>query len=113
MTNIDLYFESLNEEYFAYMIGLRGLILKYHSSISEEWKYGTPFYYFNKRPFCYLYINKQTGHPYIGIVRGNRINHDILFQGDRKKMKIIPLDLSYDIPRTMILEVFDLLTPLY
>jgi hypothetical protein len=66
--------------------------------ITEEWKYGLPFYYLNGKMFCYLWIHKKLGKPYIGIAEGNRINHPDLLIEKRKRIKILLIDPSKDIP---------------
>lgn len=113
MKEIDLYFEALSEANYAYLLTVREFIKNYHDDISEEWKYSVPFFYFRKKPFCYLYKDKKTDQPYIGIPRANKIEHVALIKGDRKKMKILPLDNQTEIPYDLITEIFELLIPLY
>lgn len=55
--------------------------------------------------FCYLWKDKKTSEPYIGIVHGSLIDHPMLLQGDRKRMKILPLSTSTDIPVDMIIDI--------
>ena len=37
---------------------------------------------------CYFWKDKKTQEPYIGICRGNEIDHPLLEAGNIKKMKI-------------------------
>lgn len=80
------------------MLALRSLILRFDPDITEQWKYGMPFYYYNNKMFCYLWIHKKYKQPYIGIVEGNRIDHPLLIQEKRARMKIMLLDPEKDVP---------------
>jgi len=86
---------------------LRIIISGYSDDISEHRKYGLPFFYYKNKPFCYLWMDKKTRHPYIGIVKGILIEHPSLDQGDRKKMKVMSIDPNEDISVEIINEVFD------
>ena len=56
-----------------------------------------PFYCYKGKMFCYLWIHKKTGQPYIGIVEGKRINHPDLIIEKRSRMKILLIDADKDI----------------
>jgi len=77
---------------------LRTHILQQDLNITESWKYGMPFFCYNKKMFCYLWVHKKFHQPYIGIVEGNKINHPDLIQEKRARMKILLLDAEKDIP---------------
>ena len=34
--------------------------------------------YYQQKMFCYLWTDKKTHEPYIGIVEGNKIDHPLL-----------------------------------
>ncbi|MFT7086396.1 MAG: hypothetical protein ACJAV5_002124 [Vicingaceae bacterium] len=63
--------------------------------------------------FCYLWKDKKTNQPYISIAAGNRIQHPALFQGDRKRFKLLFIHPEKDIPIQIIQEVFDTALQLY
>jgi len=48
-----------------------------------------PCFVYNKKQFCYLWTDKKTNNPYLLIVEGKNIDHPLLEQGDRKRMKIL------------------------
>ena len=48
--------------------------------------------------FCYLWVHKKIGQPYIGIVEGKKINHPDLIIEKRARMKILLLDPAKDLP---------------
>jgi hypothetical protein len=93
--------EPLKSCFFA----LQGVILGFDEAVTEHWKYKLPFFYFKGKPFCYLWYDKKTNEPYIGIVKGGEIEHPILEQGDRKRIKIIRINPCADIPLESINEV--------
>lgn len=95
---VDLYFESLPEPNAGCLQAIRAYILAIHPDITEEWKYKMPFYYYRKKMFCYIRVMNGTNMPYIGIANGHAIQHVSLIQEDRKRMKVLPLDPSKDLP---------------
>jgi len=88
-------------------MALREIIIRFNLQITEHWKYKVPFYYFKGKPFCYLWKDKKTGQPYIGIVKGNYINSPFLYKGSRKKMKVFMINPNNDIPVEEIYSVFE------
>lgn len=57
-----------------------------------------PFFYYNGKMFCYLWVHKKTHQPYLGIVNGTKINHPRLIAENRSRMKIILFDPQKDLP---------------
>ncbi len=55
-------------------------------------------YCYKGKIFCYIWVHKKYGQPYIGIVEGGRINHPDLLQEKRARMKILLIDATEDIP---------------
>ncbi len=80
------------------LLALRAIILEQDSNIVEAWKYGMPFYCYGGKMFCYLWLHKKSKQPYLGIVEGSRINHPLLIQEKRARMKIMLIDPIKDIP---------------
>lgn len=110
---IDAYFLKQIEPNRSCLFALRDIIRNYNNEISEEWKYGIPYYYYKKKPFCYIWKDKTTQKPYIGISRGILIKHPSLIQGNRTKIKILPIETDKDILIETIYSIFDLATKLY
>ncbi len=94
---IDSYFLNLEEPIKSAMLFLRDFIPTLDANITEEWKYKLPFYYYNGKMFCYLWVHKKYKQPYIGIVAGNKLNHPDLLLEKRAKMKILLIDPEHDI----------------
>ena len=61
-----------------------------------------PFFCFNGKMFCYLWVHKKYKQPYIGIVEGKRISHPDLLQEKRARMKILLIDPARDLPMKKI-----------
>ena len=95
---IDAYFVNQEEPIRSYLLSLRDLILQYDKHITEAWKYKMPFYCYHGKMFCYLWVHKIHHQPYLGIVEGKRLNHPLLIQEKRARMKIMLLDPYKDIP---------------
>ncbi|HKR07196.1 MAG TPA: DUF1801 domain-containing protein [Bacteroidia bacterium] len=94
----DVYFLQKPEPLKSCLQFLRQHILKQDKNISEEWKYGMPFYCYKGKMFCYLWIHKKFQQPYLGIVEGKKINHPDLIMEKRARMKILLLDAEKNIP---------------
>ncbi|SRR5579871_654689 len=95
---IDDYFLNHDEPVKSCLQFLREYIMKQDKNITESWKYGMPFYDYDGKRFCYLWVHKKFKQPYLGIVEGNKINHDELLKEKRTKMKILLIDPHKDIP---------------
>ena len=94
----DNYFLQQPEPAKACLLALRQLICSFDTNITEAWKYGMPFYCYKDKMFCYLWMHKKYGQPYLGIVEGGKINHPLLLQEKRARMKIMLVDPLKDIP---------------
>lgn len=94
---LDYYFEQKDEPLKSCLVYLRSLLNSY-AEITEHWKYGMPFYYYKGKMFCYLWIHKKINQPYIGLVDGNKIDHEDLLQESRTRMKILLINHFDDIP---------------
>ncbi|MFC3562515.1 DUF1801 domain-containing protein [Pedobacter jamesrossensis] len=98
---LDNYFEQKDEPIKSCLQYLRLLLISY-PDITEHWKYGMPFYYYKEKMFCYLWIHKKLHQPYIGLVDGNKIDHQDLLQEKRARMKILLINHLEDVPEEKI-----------
>jgi hypothetical protein len=110
---IDNYFLEKEEPLKSYLLALRTIILAYDINLTEDWKYGMPFYCYKGKMFCYLWTHKKLNQPYIGFVEGNKITHPLLIQEKRARMKIMLLDPAKDIPVKTIRNILQQLTVYY
>lgn len=98
----DNYFSQQQEPVKSCLLALRQLVLNYDTDITPAWKYGMPFFCYKGRMFCYLWVHKKYKQPYIGMVEGKNINHPLLIQEKRARMKILLIDPGEDIPVTTV-----------
>lgn len=56
------------------------------------------FFCYKEKMFCYLWIQKNTNIPHIGIVEGKRIDHPNPLIEGHSRMKIMLIDPDKDIP---------------
>ncbi len=104
---VDAFYEQKTEPLKGCLLALRFFILDFNSLITEEWKYRMPFFCYKGKMFCYLWMDKKSCEPYIGIVEGNKIDHPLLERGDRSRMKILRVNPLEDLPLERIEEVFN------
>ena len=95
---IDNWFLKKDEPVKSCLQFLREYILKQNAGITESWKYGMPFFCYKGKMFCYLWVHKKYGQPYLGIVEGKKIDHPDLIIEKRARMKILLLNPDKDIP---------------
>lgn len=98
LKDIDNFYLEQKEPEKATFLALREIILSLDTEVSHVWKYRMPFFCYKKKMFCYLWLDKKTQEPYIGVVEGNRIEHIELEQGKRSRMKILRINPTKDLP---------------
>ena len=98
LREIDHFFLDKEEPAKSCLLALREFILGYNERIAEAWKYKMPFYCYKGKMFCYLWVDKKTHQPYLGIVEGNKIDHPLLIMEKRARMKILLIDAEKDLP---------------
>lgn len=97
LRDIDNYYLQQDEPAKSCLLFLREHILQLDKNITEAWKYRMPFFCYKGKMFCYLWVHKKNGLPYIGVVEGRRIDHPDLVQEDRARMKILFVDPTADL----------------
>jgi uncharacterized protein YdhG (YjbR/CyaY superfamily) len=113
LSQLNQYFENQPPELKDTFMAMRHFVLQKEFELTEHYKYRTAFYYYKGKPFCYFHAKANTGIPYIGIARGHLVEHPLLYQGDRKKMKVIRIPTNEDIPVQEISALFKELRALY
>ncbi|MEO6978480.1 MAG: DUF1801 domain-containing protein [Mucilaginibacter sp.] len=108
MRAIDDYFLNKDEPVKGCLLFLREFILSFNNNITEAWKYGMPFYCYKGKMFCYLWVDKKTLNPYLGIVDGNKIEHPLLVIEKRARMKTIQFDARQDVPVDTLKEILEI-----
>lgn len=105
MNEKNLFYFQKEEPIRACLLALRSIILEQDLRIRETRKYGMPCFCLERKPLCYLWTAKKTGEPYLLFVDGNLLDHPKLEKGDRKKMKILQLNSTLDLPKGLIQEL--------
>lgn len=109
----DNYFQQQQEPVKSCLLALRQLILAYDPHLTEQWKYGMPFYCYNGKMMCYLWVHKKYQQPYLGIVAGSIVTGDDLLQEKRARMKILLINPDKDLPIKRIKAILKLLVAFY
>ena len=91
---VDEYFLKKEEPVKSCLQFLRQHILQLDPQVREAWKYGMPFYCYNEKMFCYLWVHKKYLQPYIGIVEGKKINHPASQQAKEQQRKLWQIGLN-------------------
>lgn len=102
MREFDIYFEKQKEPSKGCLIALRTLIMQSNEHMSEAWKYGMPCFCYHGKMMYYLWTDKKTGNPYVLFVEGRKIEHPLLEQGNRSRMKIFNIDPNQDLPMEIL-----------
>ena len=109
----DNYFLQQDEPAKSCLLALRQLILAYDNHLTEAWKYGMPFYCYNGKMCCYLWVHKKFNQPYLGIVAGSQVTDPDLLLEKRARMKILLLNPEKDIPVKKIKNILKQVVTLY
>ncbi len=113
ISELDGYYLSKEEPVRSYLLALRHHILNYDDFISETWTHRMPMFRYKGKLLCYLWIDKKTYQPYLGIYKGIDIEHPLLGLGNRNKMKVLNFNAEEDIPFDLINEIFGMAAKLY
>ncbi len=112
-TPLENFYANLDEPLQSCFLALRSIILAIDKGITPEWKYKIPFFYYKKKMFCYIWTDKKTKEPYIGVVKGLAIKHPKLELGNRKLIPILKLKANEDLPLETINEILNKAIQLY
>lgn len=113
MSNIDDFFEKLEEPNKSVFLFLKDFIMQYQSDMELHLKWGLPYIYHQKKPLCYIWKDKKSNEPYLSFARGSKMNHPLLIQGNRKLFKILPINPNKDIDVDLISKILDEALKLY
>ena len=70
MKPVDQYIFNQKEPHQSIMLYLRSVILKTLPEVDEKLSYKIPFYYYDKKPMCYLNILKKTNYVDVAFIQG-------------------------------------------
>jgi Domain of unknown function (DU1801) len=110
---LDHFYLSQPEPIRGCLLALRDIVLAHHPEIVEAWKCRMPFFGYRGKLFCYLWVDKTSQQPYLGIVEGRRIEYPGLVLGQRARMKTIPFDPNENLPLEAIVAILRATLDLY
>ena len=113
INELQAFYLSKEEPTKGCLLAMRDYILEYHPDMSESWTHKMPMFRFKGKLFCYLWVDKKTYEPYIGMYKGIDIDHPKLDLGNRNKMKTMMIDANADIPLKDLDEIFKMAIKLY
>ena len=108
MLPIDQWYLDHKEPNLSCLQAMRSWILAFDNRLTEAWKYRMPMFCLDGKMFCYLWTDKKTGQPYLGLVDGKLLEHPQLQQGDRARMKVLYINPKEDLPIDTLGEVLNL-----
>jgi Domain of unknown function (DU1801) len=98
LKSLDNFYASQEEPMKSCLLALSDIILQQDKTITTTLKYGMPFFMYKGKMFCYLWVDKKLNEPYLGIVEGSLVQHPLLLQGKRARMKTIHFNANKDLP---------------
>ncbi len=113
LRELDAYYISQEEPTKSCLLALRNHILNLNEEMSETWTHKMPMFRYKGKLFAYLWIDKKTYKPYVGIYKGIDVDHPELILGNRNKMKIMNIDPEKDLPVKTLNTIFDMALVLY
>lgn len=113
LSELNGYYLSQEEPNRECMLALRRFILSYNEHMTETWTHRMPMFRYKGKLFCYLWVDKKTFLPYIGMYKGIDIDHPKLELGNRNKMKTMTIDPNQDLPLSLLDEIFQMAIKLY
>lgn len=113
MEKLENYYLNKTEPNQSCLLALRNIILNQDKDITETQKWGMPCFCYQKKMFCYLWIDKKTNQPYILMVEGKYLNYPELEEGDRKRMKVLRVNPNQDLPLKTIETILQKALELY
>ncbi len=113
ISELEAFYITQEEPTRSCLLALRRYIMDFNPLITETWTHRMPMFRYRGKLFCYLWIEKMSYVPYIGIYRGLEVKHPKLELGKRKKMKIMLVDPEMDLPIQDLQQIFSLAIKLY
>lgn len=98
MEDVTNFYLKLDEPNRSCFLAMREIVRKADEEVEETIKYGSPCFVYRGRAFCYLWKDKKSNEPYFLLVEGKRLDHPMLEAGDRKRMKILRVSPTDDLP---------------
>lgn len=102
MNALENFYLQQKEPLRSCYLALRQIILSQDDEVTNEWRYGSSFFYYKGKMFCYLWFHKKRKQPYLALVEGKYFDETFLLQENRSRIKIMLLDPNEDLPITIL-----------
>ena len=109
---LSYYYLDQPEPLKSALMALSDLIVAFDPDIQVAWKYASPFFVYRNKNLCYLWVDKSNNHPYIGFIDGSQLDHPLLASGERKQIRILPIDPEQDFPVEALHQILAAALPL-
>jgi len=115
MNPAENYIINQPEPYRSILLHLQILVETTLSEIELLYKYRIPFYYYKKRPFCFLNASHKRNYVDICFVRANQItlHQEYLVTEKRKKMGSLRYQSIDEIDDKVLIELLNEVKKLY
>ena len=113
ISELEGFYVSKEEPVRSYLLALRRYILNYKDEMTETWTHRMPMFRYKGKLFCYIWVDKKTYQPYLGIYKGLDVDHPLLELGTRNKMKVLYFEAEKDVPIDVIDNIFSQAVKLY
>jgi len=88
MKPTDVYILKLPEEYKAMVLHVIAVVEQVLPNTELLFKWGFPYVYYKKKPFCYLYVNHKKQFLDVGFARGFQLKENQEYLIDEKRNTI-------------------------
>lgn len=115
MNPSEAYIINQPEPYRSILLHLQVIVESSIPEIELLYKYRIPFYYYKKRPYCFLNASHKKQFVDICFVRGNKItkHQDQLVTEKRKKMASLRYKSIEEINNVVLVEILKNVLSLY
>lgn len=115
MNPSETYILNQPEPYRSILLHLQVIVETTIPEVELLYKYRIPFYYYKKRPLCFLNASHKKQFVDICFVRGNQItiHQDLLVTEKRKKMASLRYKSIEDIDNAFLIDVLKNVLTLY
>lgn len=98
LNDLDQYYLNAEEPLRSCLFALRDIILSIDEKIIPAWKFGGPFFCFENKILCYLWVDKKKNQPYLAMYKGHLIDHPLLESEGRAMIKVMRFNADEDLP---------------
>lgn len=113
MEDVTNFYLKQDEPNRSCFLAMREIVRKADEEIKETIKYGSPCFVYRGKAFCYLWKDKKINEPYFLLVEGKHLTNPALEAGDRKRMRILRVKPTEDLPLETITAVLEEALNLY